>query len=98
MLAEGRWTVWRCVQLVPSNSHVSPRFLGAPLPPYRTVTLRSESYAIACHRRGDGRTAGFDACQVLPDSVQVSPNSETSSCPPNSRNCWPPLSNTIELP
>src|ERR671937_2029663 len=57
-----------CVQLVPSNSHVSLPLITVPLrftaPPKSTVTPRSESNAIPAPYRGGGALAGESWVQV----------------------------------
>src|SRR5262249_49679237 len=56
----------RCVQLLPSHSHVSPKLPKPRPPPNKTVQARVRSYAIPLFSRDGGLAAGWRCAQFVP--------------------------------
>src|SRR5258708_631455 len=71
----GRVVGLRCVQLVPSHSHVSFIRWPAARPPKSTRTPRAVSKDIAMPNLGEGELAGAIFVQLVPSYVHVSPSS-----------------------
>ena len=76
----------RCVQLVPSHSHVSSNVLPVVTPPNRTSLFPYT--AMAAFDRVDGFGTGVLFVQVVPSHSHMSPNSSLVS-PPNSTTLFP---------
>src|ERR1700722_691513 len=73
------------VQAEPFHSQVSPRNPLRPAPPNRTITWRSESYAIAEPNREEGLAPPVvtGLVHAIPSHSQTSFNGPVASFPPN---------------
>ena len=71
--AEGEVAGVSRVQLVPSQVHVSPRYVDPLQPPKRTTSALAASYAMPKLPRTPGEVGGMRCVQVAPSQVHVSP-------------------------
>src|SRR5438105_10155885 len=80
--AEGAKVDWSCVQLVPSQDHVSPKYARVPgsRPPNRMICPDLPSKAIAVEVRGGGLDAGCNRCH-FPSQAQVWADFESEARP-----------------